>query len=71
MTDRENKPRLWKRLDLDWVDIAGLLGLVAVFSGVWLMFTLGLALLVLGGLLVGFVLLVYVRTPRARSDGRL
>lgn len=55
------------RLDLDWLDVSGLISLSAIFAGAWMLYGMGVALLVAGGLLGAVVVaLTFRRVPEPR-----
>ena len=60
------KPGPLARWDVDWLDITGLVALALVGAGAWLTWDLGIALLVVGGLLATVVtrLIFPKKTPR-------
>lgn len=54
-TPQDTKPGLLARYGLDWIDLSGLTALALIGAGAWLTWDLGVALLVVGGLLAAVV----------------
>jgi len=72
MTDGpEERPGIWKRLGLDWVDVGGLIALAALTAGAWIEWRPAIALLVFGGIL-GLVVgrITFTRPPAPPENRR-